>query len=261
MKGAAVMKKTYWVLALVFVVLFSVSAGAQEPTKPTLSVTAFAKVSAKPDIAIVSLTIRSSAPLAADALEQNTKKVQTVKERLTALGYKDDQVSFTGNQFAPAGGAMASIYPGAARATGFDVSVNLYVSIRGADLDDVAQFNRRVSTLLDELSKIGASPVETPISRIAMGGSSVVVFTVKDPAAYVKEATALAMEKARASANEIAQRLKVQITGIESVNTAPVARMSEAMLAQGEDLPYEYISSSISEVPIRVSLTVTYSFK
>ena len=77
----------------------------QAPTsaRPTISVNADGKATAKADIAIVFMTVRSTSPLAADALDQNNKKVQDVKARLTALGYKDEQIKFSGNRFAPTG--------------------------------------------------------------------------------------------------------------------------------------------------------------
>ena len=57
-----------------------------------INVTSVRKVTAKVDLAIVFMTVRSTSPLAANALEQNNKKVQAVKDRLTALGYKEDRV-------------------------------------------------------------------------------------------------------------------------------------------------------------------------
>lgn len=260
------MKKMHWALLLVIVMLVGTYAAAQETPKPVIAVSAAGKVKAKPDLAIVFMSVRSSAPLAADALDQNTKKVQTVQERLTALGYKGDMVKFTGNRFAPAGGAGMYYGPGGQRPTGFDVYNNLYITIGGADLADVAQFQRKLSTLLDELSKLGVSPAEAAISRVSMGGSSLVAFTVKDPAASIRDASAQAMTKARAAADEIARQMKVQITGVESVMTQQVAGGGMGVVvgpyaSPVDELPYEYFSSSFDEVPIRVNLMVRYSFK
>ena len=234
---------------------------AQTNTKPTISVNAEGKVSAKPDVAIVFMTVRSTSPLAADALDQNNKKVQDVKARLTALGYKDEQVKFSGNRFAPTGGGI--YYPGGQRPTGFDVYNNVSVYLDPQLLNDVSQFNARVSSLLDELSKAGASPTTTPISSMSMGGSSVVAFSIKEPAPYEKQASLEALEKARSLADEIARRMKVQITGVESTYVSPIGR-SGAQVQAGtplEEAPYEYFSSSIDEVPVRVRVDVHYTYK
>lgn len=242
-----------------FAVINAAAAG-QEPTKPAISVSSSAKVTAKADVAIVFMSIRSSSPLAADALEQNTKKIQTIKDRLAALGYKPEQVKFSGNRFAPAGGP-GFIYGGGQRPTGFDVSNNLLIFIESTELADLHQFNSRASTLLDELSKLGASACEMPISRISMGGSSIVAFTVKDPTPYEKRAYQQAMENARPTADDIARRMNVQITGVESVTTEGSPRPTDPYPTPLDDVPYEYVSSSMDEVPIRVNLVVRYSFK
>jgi len=230
--------------------------------KPTIGVNATGKAIAKPDVAIVFLSVRSTSPLAADALDQNNKKVQDVKARLTALGYTDEQIKFTGNRFAPSGSGI--IYPGGQRPTGFDVYNNFYVCLDPTLLNDIAQFNARVSTLLDEISKAGAAPNTMPISSMSMGGASIVAFAVKDPASYEKQATLQALEKARSDADGIAAHMKVQITGIESTfttsngHTGVIADMPASPL---DDVPYEYFSSSMDEVPIRVSVNVRYTFK
>lgn len=138
---------------------------------------------------------------------------------------------------------------------------DLYVYLDGADLKDVGTFNAKVSTLLDELSKLGAGPSTIPISSSSMGGSSVVAFTVKTPAAYEKQAYQLAMEKARPIAEDIAQRMKAQVTGIAAVNSSSVPRPVMGIATPLDEIPYEYLSSSLEEVPIRAGVNVCYSYK
>jgi uncharacterized protein YggE len=251
-------------LLLVLVAFATLSLGApqaQTNPKPTISVNAEGKVSAKADVAIVFMTVRSTSPLAADALEENNKKVQDVKTRLTTLGYKDEQIKFSGNRFAPTGERV--YYAPGQRPTGFDVYNNVSIYLDPQLLNDVTQFNARVSSLLDELSKVGAAPTNTPISSMSMGGSSVVAFSVKDPAPYEKQATLQALEKARPLADEIARRMKVQITGIESTTVSPMGRTGAQVQAGTplEEVPYEYFSSSMDEVPVRVRVDVRYTYK
>jgi uncharacterized protein YggE len=252
------MKRGSCVLGVLYVFSGITLLGAQESQKPAISVTSSGKVSAKPDLAVVFLNVKSTAPLAADALNQNTKKVEEIKGRLAALGYKDDKVKFSGHRFAPAG---SGIYYGGQRPTGFDVYDFVFVYLDGPVLKDVNELNSKVSSILDELSKLGASPSEAPISRISMGGTSIVAFTLKDPSPYEKEAYLQAMEKARPIADDIARRAKVQIIGIDSVTSAAQPRFQEQFPNPLEELPYQYFSSSTEEVPIRVSLTVRFSYK
>ena len=252
------MKRGLCVLAVLYALSGPTQLRAQENQKPAISVSSTGKVSAKPDLAVVFLNIKSTAPLAADALSQNSKKVEEAKSRLATIGYKDNQVKFSGNRFAPAGGGM---FYGGQRPTGFDVYNFVFVYVDGPELKDVNLLNSRVSAVLDEMGKVGASPSETPISRISLGGASVVAFTVKDPSAYEKEAYVQAIEKARPIADDIARRMKVQITGIDSVTSVEQARIQEQFPNPVDELPYQYFSSSTDEVPIRVSLTVRYSYK
>jgi uncharacterized protein YggE len=252
------MKKTFCTFVVLYALAGAALLKAQENQMPAISVSASGKVSAKPDLAVVFLNIKSTAPLAADALSQNSKKVEEAKSRLATLGYKDDQVKFAGNRFAPAGGGM---FYGGQRPTGFDVYNFVFVYMDCPGLKDVNLLNGKVSTVLDEMGKVGASPNETPISRVSLGGASVVAFTVKDPSAYEKEAYVQAMDKARPIADDIARRMKVQITGIESVTSVAQGRIQEQFANPLDEVPYQYFSSSMEEVPIRVSLTVRFTYK
>jgi uncharacterized protein YggE len=253
------MKKTAYFFVVILLAAWGNRLAAQVAEKPVISVNSVGKVTAKADLAIVFLNVRSTAPLAADALTQNDKKLEEVKARLAALGFKDDKVKFSGNRFAPAGGGVM-IY-GGQRPTGFDVYNFVYVFLDGPELRDVSQLNARVGNLLDELGKVGASPYDLPISRISMGGTSIVAFTVKEPSAYEKQASLQAMEMARPIAEDIARRMKVVITGVDSVTSTATPRVQEAIANPLDELPYQYFSSSVEEVPIRVNLAVRYAFK
>lgn len=254
------MKTASRIVTVLFMLSGMLMLRAQEAEKPLISVNSAGKVIAKPDLAVVFLNIKSTSPLAADALSQNSKKVDEVKGRLMALGYKDDKVRFSGNRFAPAGSG-SGIYYGGQRPTGFDVYNFLLVLLDGPALKDANSLNISVSTILDEMSKLGAAPYEMPISRTSMGGASVVAFTVKDPSASEKEAYLEAMDKARPIADDIARRMKVQITGVESVTSAAQNRAQDQYPNPLDELPYQYFSASMEEVPVRVSLTVRFSYK
>ncbi len=254
--------KAPW-LAVLFVLACAgtLSLRAQEsgvnPT-PNINASATGKVSAKPDVAIVFMTVRSTSSLAANALEQNNKKVADIRAELTELGYKDTDVKFSGNRFGPSGGG--NYYAGGQRPPGFDVYDNFCVYIQGPDLDDVTQFNKKVSLLLDELSTVGASAsVATPGYP---GGSSVVSFAIKDAASYEKEATAQAFDKVRPLAEEMARHMKVHITGVAGASVYNASRTSGGYPASAfDDLPYEYISSSMDAIVIQMRVDIRYTYK
>ncbi|MGA3327285.1 MAG: SIMPL domain-containing protein [Terriglobia bacterium] len=254
------MKRTLFLLCAILVALGAGNLPAQVTDKPSISVNSSAKVTARADLAIVFMAIHTTAPLAADALEQNNKRVQAVKDRLAALGYKGDQVRFSGNLFTPAGGRTVAY--GDQRPTGFDVSNNLFIYLDGPELNDLQQFNSRLSALLDEMSKLGATPVNFPIlSPYPTGSASVVAFTVKDPTALEKQAYQQAWKRARPMADGIAQGMNVQITSIASVSLQQQNSTLDRFDNLGIDIPYKYFSSSMNEVPVRVSLYVRYFYK
>ncbi len=237
------------------------SLAAQTDSRQMIQVNAAGRAVVKPDLAIVFLQVRSSSPLANDALEQNRKKIAEVTAKLKSMGYKDEQIRFSGNRFSPVGGGV--YYGGPQRPTGFDVYNNLYVTLAGVDLAGADEFNAKVGVLLDEASKAGAQTVNMPISSMSMGGASIVAFTIKDPAPSEKKAYDDAIEKARPVADEIARRMKVAITGMEIVSLSEQTR--QQIYGGGpnplDELPYEYLSSSINEVRVRVRLDIRFSYK
>jgi len=225
-----------------------------------LSVSVQGKVNAKADLAIVFMTVRSTAPLAADALEENDKKLDGIKTRLKALGYKDEQVKLGGARFGPAGGG--AYYGGGQRTPGFDAYNSVFIYIEGPEINDSTQFSKRVSTLLDELSKEGATASNLSNVNITLGGGSEVLFALKDPAPYEKQATQQALDRARPLADEIAGRMKVSITGVLSLSVSPAARAAAGVPAATlDEIPYDYFSSSVDAVPVQVHVNITYTYK
>ncbi len=223
-----------------------------------ISVASQGVVHAKPDTAVVFLEVRSTSPLAVDALEENNAKVQKIKTKLTDLGVPQKQVEFSANQFAPAGGGRYYM-PGGQRPTGFDVFSLLKIRLPTTDepLDDLSV---KITRILDELSKEGASMVSQDISRISLGGSSVVVFTVSESAGYEAEAYQKAIASSRPVAEKIAQKLGHRLKGIEGIYTSASANQ---MIRPGMSnwLGLNYYSTSPDEVQISRMVTIIYSFE
>jgi uncharacterized protein YggE len=256
------MKRT-WILGLLMVTgLSTLPLYAKKPASDEnhLSVGVQGKVYAKADLAIVFMTVRSTAPLAADALEENNKKLDGIKARLKALGYKDEQVKLGDARFGPSGGG--AYYGGGQRPPGFDAYNSLYIYIEGPEINDTAQFSKRVSTLLDELSKEGATASNLSNVNITLGGGSEVLFAIRDPSPYEKQATQQALDKARPLADEVAGRMKVSITGVFSLSVSPAARAAAGVpLTTLDEIPYDYFSSSVDAVPVQVHVNITYTYK
>jgi uncharacterized protein YggE len=260
------MKKGLFIGILITVICVALPGYApaqQEQATKTISVSSIGTAKAKPDVTVVIMEIRATAPLAKDALQECTQRVNDIKAKLKALGIQDENVRFSGTQYAPAGSIRGVISTSMMRSTGFDVTNTFEVLVKDIDPSKADELNARVSSLLDELSKAGASVITSPISSISLGGNSAVSFAILNPDKYERQAYEAAIEKARPVADEIARKMGVQITGIDSVrssvqqNTQLVARSG-----YGLDMPdFAYFSSSPDEITIRANVTVSYTFK
>ncbi|HYK89613.1 MAG TPA: SIMPL domain-containing protein, partial [Acidobacteriota bacterium] len=175
------MNKTMISIIGMFLLFGMVSAQAQTASeRPSLiTVNSSGKVKAKPDICVTVLEVRSSAPLAADALQQNEKRVSEVTAKLKEMGIGESDIHWAGNQFAPSGGGRMYM-AGGQRPTGFEVYNVLEVRIKNPDVTNYDKFSSRVASILDELGKMGAGMLSPDLSRFSLGGSSAVVFALEN---------------------------------------------------------------------------------
>ena len=63
---------------------------AETESAKYISVSSLGKVKAKPDACVLLLEVRSTSPLASDALQQNAKKVAEVTAKMKELGFKEE---------------------------------------------------------------------------------------------------------------------------------------------------------------------------
>jgi len=256
------MDRKSWLPVFGFAVLLgasSISAPAQQPEAPrTISVSAAGVVKASPDVCVILLEVRATSPLAKDALQECTQRVADVSAKLRQLGLKDDSFRFSGIQFSPAGGGRM-IYPGGQRSTGFDVFQVLRIQIKDLSPAKSSEINARISALLDELSKAGASVLSPGISQMSMGGNSGVIFAVLEPEKYEKQAFEAAIERARSTAEEIAKKVGVKIAGINSINSGVQSQVRNPYTP--DLLEFAYYSTSGDEINVRSMVSVSFSLK
>ena len=221
-----------------------------------IAVSTTGSVKAMPDVAMILLEVRSTSPLAANALEENNNKRAAVITKLGELGLPDDQVEFSANQFTPAGGGR--YIPGGQRATGFDVyaTLKIKVPIAGQSFEELGG---RLAAVLDELSKAGAATLSRDISMYSLGGSSAVVFTLKDPSEQENAAYEKAIFRAKPVAERIAKKMGVRITGVQSVKSSMPTRPVRPYPGAGL-LDYAHLSTSPDELTIKANVTVNFSF-
>ena len=224
-----------------------------------ISVSTLGKVKAKPDACVLLLEVRSTSPLASDALQQNAKKVTEVSAKMKELGFKEEDTKWSGNQFTPAGGGRYYM-PAGQRPTGFDVYNTLQVWMRNVSSANPEELFKKVAATLDELGKIGVSVMSYDISRISLGGASTVIFTLQHPEEYEKQAYEMAIEKARPVAEDLAKKMGVKVTGVHSVQSS-IPRLPERPYGGGTELDFVHYSSSPDELTVRANMVVNFSFK
>jgi uncharacterized protein YggE len=164
----------------------------------TISVTGHSEQHVKPDLAVISAGVTTTASDAKTAQQKNDNIVKDLYAALAKAGITGDDVHTTWYSIHPSYGAPT---PGGKPApSGFEAVDNIEVRVH--NLDDVG-------SVIDLLVKSGANQVNG------------VNFEVSNPLAVQKQAYSAALADARSQAESIAKSLGVQITGVQSVETTP----------------------------------------
>lgn len=245
-------------VALLFLVALPVMARAQEPRPHFITVNSTGSVLARPDLGILVMVVQSSAPLAADAITENAKKVKAIQSAIEGLGYSSKNYKIAPVILSPAGGPCYA--PGRSSITGILASQFVYVFFEGAELNDPAELNQKSGPAVDALIKAGAVPSVGAFRSPSQPRGTLIVYTIKHPSSEEAQALQNAMADARAKAEQIASHLHVQITGLASINSL-VRSYGQQLSGRLEDLPYRYYSTEGDEVEISGTVTLAYTFK
>lgn len=217
---------------------------------------------AKPDLGILVMSIRSSSPIADEAVAQNGQKAKAVEDALAGLGFAPAAYKITSVTFGQGGGArFGPMQPGGI--TAYDATQYVYVFFEAADLSDVAKLTAKSASVIEALRKAGAAPADVGGPRLPSMQGALIIYTIKDPAPYEKQALQQAIARARDAAQDVAVGTGVQITGLRNVSSNFLSgndgqRSSDSSLA---GLTYRWYSSNSDTVEIGASATVDYDFK
>jgi len=159
--------------------------------KNTISVAGEGKVSAKPDIGQVSLSVVSSAKTVAVAQKDNTDKMNKITKAMKELGIKEEDLKTTNYNVAPS----YQYSNGKSEIIGYEITQTLEVKIR--DLE-------KVGNILSRASVAGANQV---------GALS---FTFDDPEKLNTQARQKAIDNAKAKAQDLAKSLGVSLGKVVS---------------------------------------------
>ncbi len=223
-------KRMLGLLSLIIVLALAACTAAPAATdnnKPALrqmNAVGQGKVYLVPDVAYVSIGVRSEADTVAEALKDNNIQAQAIQKALTDLGVdlKDIQTSAFNvypqqqqNPKLPTDGTLKTIYV-----------VENTVSVTVRDLS-------KVGSLLDKVTSSGANSING------------IQFDVKDKAKAIAEARKQAIADARQQATELAQAAGVQLGAIQTLNVYTGGQPSPVYQGKGG-----FSAAADSQVPI-----------
>ncbi len=191
--------------------------GRQVANQATISVSGDGEVYKTPDLAVMSFSVVSEAKTVAEAMEDNTKKMNAITDVMKSMGVAENDLQTTNFSInprydyvratapVPADGAEIAVdeeyyYPSGKRTlSGYDVNQTLTIKVRQENMGKIGQ-------IIQEATASGANQV----------GS--LQFTLDDPDSAQAEARELAIAEAKEKAEILAKQLNVKLVRIISYN-------------------------------------------
>lgn len=168
--------------------------GQMDSPERTISVTADAKITATPDIAMTTIGMIVEGQTVAAAQEKNTTVMNSLIEQLRALGIASEDIQT----------ANYNIYP----------RYN-FTEEEGRTLDGY-EVNQSVQVKIRDLDK--ANSVIALAGQVGANSVSGLQFTIDDREVYLTQAREKALEKAFAKAGALERTLGIDVVGIVSFN-------------------------------------------
>jgi len=226
--------------------------GRDVSTQNTISVSGKGEIYVKPDLAVMDFSVLSEAKTVAEAMTDNTKKMNAIADVVKSLGVAEKDLQTTGFNISPhydyvrqsssdlISGAEP-IYPSGKRIlSGYDITQTLTVKMR-----DMA----KIGTIIQEVTAAGANQVGD------------LQFTLDDPDAAQAQAREKAINNAKEKANPLAKQLGVKLVKIVNYNEndyTPVYSLDYAAktVAAGiaENAPAPSIQTGENKITSNVSI-------
>lgn len=217
--------------------------GQEIEAKNTITVSATGEIYAKPDLALTTFSVVTEAKTVAEAMSENTKKINSVIDFVKAQGVEDKDLKTSSFNIYPRyewyEGVQIPPYPQGKRVlVGYEVHQALQVKIRNME---------KIGSIIQGATDAGANQVGD------------LQFTIDNQDELKKQARAEAIEKAKAKAKELASQLGVSLVRISNFSeSALVPRyygLEEAVgMGGGEEVP----QIETGENKIEVTVTLTY---
>ena len=248
------MKKVLLFLGLITILVLSActapaapnqGAGQQAPAQQqpglvsprTIAVTGTGQITIAPDVAYVYIGVHSQSEAVGEALADNNQKAQSNSEALQGLGIdpKDIQTSsfniYPQQQYGPAGEITG---------TSYNVDNTVYVTVR--DLQNLGR-------LLEVVVNSGANSING------------ISFDVLDKTQAITQARQLAVDSARAQAQEMAAAAGVELGELYSMNvynSYPPQPIYEGKGGAGMAADAASVPLSSGQIVIRVEISASY---
>ncbi len=215
------------------------AAPAAESEPRTLSVTGTGRAVLTPDIAYVSIGVRTEKKTASEALRQNNARAQRVIDTLTGFGVKEEDIRTTNFSV-----WLSRHYDndGKVVSTTYVVQNTVYVTVRNLDT---------LGDLLDAVVQAGANDVDS------------IQFDVADKTAALAAAQRAAVENARAQAENVAAAAGVDLGEVQTISfashvpqTVDVRKMDFAMAAAESSVPVQ-----AGQMTITVTVSMVYGLR
>lgn len=210
--------------------------GRSDRAERTITIQGIGKVTAKPDIAVTSMGMISSAKTVSEAQQKNTTIMNKLIEKLKALGIDAKDIQTTNY----------NIYPQ------YDYLQDKGQVLRGYEV------NQSVTIKIRDLTK--ANQVLALAGEVGTNNVSGLQFTIDDDEVYKVEARKLALDKIAEKAKTLTRLLGVKVVGVVSYNEyeggGGLMKSYDGLGIGGGGVPAPSIESGSADVVINASVTL-----
>jgi len=224
-----------------------------------ITVTGTGKVYAKPDVALISLGVTTTATTVADVTKSNTTKMNAVIATVKALKIDEKDIQTTNYSLTPVyenytiPAPVPLMYPVSGSASGSSAIIRTGSTVTGYKLEQDVQVKIR------DFTKIG-----DVLSQATTSGANVVgdlQFTIDNPEQFKDQARAEAIAEAKTNAKNIAKESGVKLGKIINVYEnnyyAPTMYSSAKAMGAGvtDSAPAPVIQPGQQEIDVTINLT------
>lgn len=201
----------------------------------TLVVEAEGKVTAVPDVAVVTMGVIAKGTTVAEAQNQSTVIMNSLTEKVKALG----------------------VLPADIQTTNYNVYPKITYSPTEGEKADGFEVNQTVTIKIRELSKAGeVLALAGTVGANSVGG---VDFRIDDPEVFRRQARALALQKVREKARQLTAALGVRVADVVSYSefeggSGPILYAAERGFGGGLSAPVPGIEAGTNEVVMHVNV-------